>query len=153
MADSILQQIINALDVRLKTILTANGYQTNLGRNVYEHRVADLQETELPALIYRDISSVSEVLTIQGPTSRHEHTLEVTLDIRVSGATAPDNVRRALADTYKVLGTDPTFGALVVRTEWRGHEMQVEQESNTIAGITITIGLVYRTVVFDPYTT
>src|SRR3990170_6560821 len=46
MADSKRQQIVSALDTRLKTILTTGGYETNLGNNVKWWRQEPFADTE-----------------------------------------------------------------------------------------------------------
>src|SRR3990170_3357246 len=62
MADSIRQQIMTAIDTRLKLITITNGYETNAGNNVYEFWDIALEDDELPAIIWRDGAEDSDLL-------------------------------------------------------------------------------------------
>jgi hypothetical protein len=46
--------IITNLDTRLKTILTAGGYQSNIGSKVYNYITYDISDSDLPCIVYRD---------------------------------------------------------------------------------------------------
>jgi hypothetical protein len=154
MADSIRQQIISALDTRLKTILVANGYASNVGQHVYEWRSADLEESSLPGIIYRDISSGEALpVTIMAADSKREFPLDVEIDIHVkTGATsAPAQMRSMIADVIKAIGTDPTFSALAVMTEYNGDETSVEQQERTMGSATMRFRIIYRTKLWNPY--
>ena len=56
MPDTIRESIMSALDARLKTITVLNGYASDAGDNVFDWREDPLQDDELDALEYRDIS-------------------------------------------------------------------------------------------------
>ena len=146
MADSIRQQIINAVDARLKTITTVNGYNHNLGFNVFEWRDTSLSDPELPALIYRDISCE----TVYLEAHRHRLHIEVELVIKDISASA---VRKMIADVLKAVGTDVQWSLLAINTHPEGDEMMVKQADKIIGGAIVRFAIEFRTVEWDPYTT
>lgn len=141
MADSIAQQIMNAIGTRLQGITIANGYNTNAGNNVFADRVTPLIETELPGLIYRDPEEDEEALTM----GYHQMTLKVEIEAVTYGAIAPKDVRNKLiADVKKAVRTDLTWGGLALDTRITGRSLQIEQKDHLIAGATIRLEIDYR---------
>lgn len=135
------QDIIDALDARLQTILTTNGYGTNAGQHVYEHRATPLNETEMPGIVFRD----SE--TVTADTFGEElHTLEIILELHAAGAGAQDTVRSIAADVIAALGTDPTFGGLAEDVEIpREESLVLEAAEQFYAAGTLTVTIQYVT--------
>ncbi len=149
MADSKRQDIIDALDTRLRTILTAGGYETDLGSNVFEWRATALQESELPGLIYRDISCEP----VENTASLYQEfflNIEVEI-ITVSGSTTASQIRKMIADVYKAIGTDDKWGGLALGTFSDGDEMNIEQAEKIIGGATVSFHVHFATVEWDPY--
>ena len=146
MPTSIRQQIINAVDARLKTIKIANGYNYDLGNNVFEWRDAPLSDSNLPALIYRDLSCDTEYLE----THRHKIHIEVELVIKDTLASA---VRKMIADVLKAIGVDPQWSNLAINTHPEGDEMQVKQSEKIIGGASVKFAIEFRTKEWDPYVT
>jgi hypothetical protein len=101
MADSIRQKIMNSVKARFQLISVANGYETALGAKVFDWLTVQLDPADLPALILRDPACETNK-----DYNVHEHELTVEADIKVYGETVPTDLRKALADVYKVLGTD-----------------------------------------------
>ena len=112
MADSIRQQIMTAIDTRLKTILTAGGYETNAGSNVYEFWDIALEEDELPAIIWRDGAEENELLV----STTQNRRLTVELTIQAVGTTAPATLRKIIADIEKAILIDYTWEGLAIFT-------------------------------------
>lgn len=155
MADNIRQRIMTALDTRLSGILVASGYATNAGQHVFGWRVSDIQESELPAIVYRDgRTKESEPVIIMGADSKRDYPLIVELDLHgTSGTATPEHMRSMIADVIKAIGVDPTWGGLAVMTELLGDEMDMAQADRTIAIATMSICITYRTKLWDPLTT
>ena len=143
--DSIRQLIINAVDARLKTITTANGYNHDLGFNVFEWRDTAISDAELPALIYRDISCE----TTYFETHRHKLHMEVELIIKDISAGA---VRKMISDVLKAIGTDVQWSLLAINTHPEGDEMMIKQSEKVIGGAIVRFAIEFRTVEWDPYT-
>lgn len=153
MADSIRQQIMTALDTRMKAILTAGGYETDLGTSVFEWRTENLDDSQLPALVWRDIAAgVSDQADDGAAMGSHAHALTVEIEIITSGSTAPAAVRKMIADVYKAIGVDDTWGGLALATAPREDETEHDQAEKKIAGATIRAVIIYETLSFDPYT-
>jgi len=140
---------VTAVIARLETILTANGYETDAGTNVFEWRDAPLAETELPAVVVRDTDDAAELTA--GETN-HEFTIE--LDIFAIGTATLDAAevsRKVVADVVKAMGVDFTFGGLTHNMIHLGESAIVDQESRKLLAITVEFALYYTTAHFDPY--
>ena len=147
MPDTIRQQIMDALKTRLKTITTTNGYQTDLGKNVFEWRSSALNSGELPAAIYRDTACETEE-----QISAHQHNLSIEVEvIAASGAGTAVEVRQLIADVAKAVGSDITFGGLATNTIPLGDESASEQDEKKIGGALIHFAVSFRTKEWDHY--
>ncbi len=144
MADSIHQQIINKVDIRLKAIKIAGGYATDMGNNVFEWRETPLAAGEVPGLIYRD--------------PREERTpgcgiydLALQLEIDLF-STSPAGIRSCLADLEKAIFVDETWDGLAENSEIDSSEMEVAQKENIYTASKIVVTVEYRTIRGDAYT-
>jgi hypothetical protein len=144
MTDSIRQKIITAIDTRLKTILIANDYQTNMGNHIFAWREEALQESELDGLIYKDRTESK----VEG-CGIDEMTMPVEIEI---DSTSPELVRKCLADLEKAIAVDRTWGQLAIHTKLETSEMAVEQKEKSFAASKILMTVEYQTVMGDPLT-
>lgn len=154
MADSIRQRILTALDTRLKTIRTSAGYETELGLNVYEWRVIDLQEMELPGLIWKDyaVGAAEPVTMIMGDESLTEQIMDIDITIKVQdGQDTASTIRKAIADVQKAIGTDETWGGLALMTSDNGNETERDQEDRITGSVTMRISITYHTTRWNAY--
>ena len=145
---SVRQSIVNAVETRLKTIKTANGYETDIGSNINVWQVVDFQETELPAI---DIRDTAESVEVRG--GNHVCTLTVEIEAKVSGATSGVVMRDILADIIKAVGTDSTFSGLVQDSRpLQNESFGFGKRDKTIASILMTFEMRYLVKAFQPYT-
>jgi hypothetical protein len=159
MPDTIRQQIVDRFESKLQGISIAAGYQTNVGANVHEWLAAPLMESNLPALIWRDLDEPIEEHTRF--SSRHQRSLHMQVEIVGSGATSPREYRKLLADVEQAIKAgqleDGTWWAnasgesLALRTRPRMSRLVVEQESLKIAGGFYECFIDYVTLDFDQY--
>lgn len=150
MPDSIRQQIMDALVVRLRTILTADGYETNLGLNITEWRTTDVQVSELTSNPVADVRDVSESVVISG--GNEIHSLEVEITAYVLGSTMQTGTRDVIADIDAAIGTDPTFDGLVQKLPPVGNEsVRTEQKDRKVGSVDINLTLDYVTGRFSPF--
>lgn len=134
---------MNAVDARLKTILAQNGYETDIGLNVFPWRTSTLEDAELPAICCRDGDSKKYDETV-GEVIR-ELPVEITV-ILASGATTPDELRAVLADVYKAIAVDVSWGGLAQDTAIPNIDnMTVEQGEKIQGGASVTISILYST--------
>lgn len=138
---SIRQQIMTAMDTRLKTILVANGYETNLGQKVYAWKATPLDDVDLPALEYRDIANDR---LEGGPIGKFRWALTIEIGIvAASASTTIADVRKMLNDVYKAMGTDETWSTLAQWTEQPSDKVEIEQQDKIIGGAKILFNIVY----------
>ena len=141
MADTVREQILAALETRLKTIKVINGYITNLGNSVYHYRAGELAPGELPAVVIRD--TASEISPRVGAV---EHRVAVDLRVEVTaGATTIQAVYDLIADVYKAIAVDDRWGGLALDTTPQGEVIEVGQDERTIGGAAIRIEIEYET--------
>ena len=99
MATPIRQTLIDNIKTQLQTITTGNGYETNLGSNVFEWRETPLQQSELPGIVIRDPSN-QQTKTF----GKHESVLKLEIEIYTQGL--PVVTRKAIADVIKCIGVE-----------------------------------------------
>jgi hypothetical protein len=146
MATSVRESIVSSIITRLETILTANGYETNLGSNVFDWKVTDVQESELPCVIVKDTSE--DVETRGG---NHLHRLQIELEAKAPGVDR-SIPRKIIADVQKAIGVDPNFDNQVYKTEPVENEtLSLEQQNKVFSSIVIKFIVNYSTLAFQPY--
>jgi hypothetical protein len=141
MSTNIRQEIIDALDARLKTILVANGYDTNLGQNVEWYRQEPFAETEY-GISAEDSAAPPTWIGAQCQM----HTLNVALKVVVPSTAGDAEVRTAKADVVRALGTDLTFGNLAEDCSIGESPMDVGQANVRSGGTIINLAVEYTTV-------
>jgi hypothetical protein len=138
MADSKRQQIIEAIDTRLKTILTTGGYHSNIGQHVFEWKTSPFSDEQEPGVTYRDVSNNREA---EGAVNKFRWRL--TVEIEVVSQTTAETMRLMIADVLKAVGVDHTWGALAQRSGQPDTEMIVEQTDKIVTGAKITLPITY----------
>jgi hypothetical protein len=146
MADSKQQQIISALDTRLKSILTAGGYETNLGQNVAWFRQEPFSETE---------SGISAEASENAPVwigaQCQLHFLVVRVNVVLPAGAAAPELRKAIADVIKAIGTDLTFGGLAEDCTLGEMPQDIGQEAVRSGGAIINMIIEYTTEPWNAY--
>ena len=141
MADNIRQQIIDALDARLKTILTTGDYNTNAGAHVFDWLDRDLADSELDAIIYRDKTNEITPETIQNYSNK------VTVEIEAKTKQAADTaqqIRKIIEDIYQAIGTDDRWGGLAIDTQPVSEEIDIQQADKIAGSAKLTIAIEYE---------
>lgn len=137
------QQIVDAVETRLKTILTSNGYYTDLGNEVYVWLQRPIEDAKTLSAIIRDLEQEEITFEDQNSTHLHRKNLEVEIEIVSSSASA---LRQAEADVNKAIGTDPTWGGLAELTRpYNSVPVFPDQKERKRTGIARTIIIQYKT--------
>ncbi len=103
------QQIVDAIRWRLAGILVANGYNTDVGRHVFEWKVTAFADSDLPGVAFRDIDPKVRELT----GGMQDVSLPVDFIIgAASGASTMQIVRAAIEDVLSAINSDFTWGGL-----------------------------------------
>lgn len=150
MADSLRQQIVSAIDTRLKTILISGGYETNAGNNVYEFWSIALEDSELPAIIWRDGAEDTELLV----STTQDRRMTVELTLQAVGTTAPATLRKVIADVEKAMLVDYTWGGLAIFTSPVdiSDTFDMDHQERRIGVCRARFTVLYRTGYLDSYT-
>jgi hypothetical protein len=146
---SLRQQIVDAITSRLQEIRIGKVYQLPDGpytcendiKGVYPWRKVPFSKAEIPAIKLDDTSAE----TSAGPASQHQHKLTFSLEVIVAGSSSASTVRSILADVVAAIGSDPKWNRLAFWTELDGHNIDVEQAGDIIAGAQLQITVTYRT--------
>jgi hypothetical protein len=146
MAKSIRQSIIESVIARLQTITTVNGYETNLGSNVFDWKVIDVEQSALPCVIVKD---TTETITTRG--GNHNCVLSIELEAKSFGSDK-EVVRNIIADMIKAIGVDPNFDAKVYGTTPVENEtLDFEHHDKLYSTISMNFEVKYSTLAFQPY--
>lgn len=145
MADSKEQTIIAAIITRMQTILTTNGYATSIGTTVEDSRPNWDQKDDLPAI------SVFQGTTTPEPNEDNvtfcTRLMSVMIEVFFERTTTPtltaQFARKAIKDVMKAIGTDPTFGNIVLKTRPGPHGMKYTENSFETTGAQIEIEVAY----------
>ena len=156
MPKTIRQQIVEAVTARFQTILVANGYKSDLGKNVNRFRNVQhkpIEPEELPALNLMDLKDELEAMA----SGRHKHHLNFEAHLFTQGSASDDTVRDSLiADIYKAIGADIYFTTSGVRLAFEttpvDDELVIEQLGKVIGGAIVRFKVHSQTVAWDPYT-
>ena len=137
------QQITDALVVKLATILTANGYQTDVGASVFTWRRHPLTADEVPCLVVADIdlnrdysgSSIGQVNNV------------LTLKVAgfASSSTTLADARKIEEDIVAAIGDWETAGGLANWVQVESSFMVMEQHEGVIGAVEVTISATYAT--------
>lgn len=147
MPDTIRQQIVTAIDTRLKAIKTTAGYQTNLGNNVFQWRTTAIDaDNEMPCATHRDTQD-----TIDLTIGLHLHTLKIEIGVFAKGSTSPAEMRKLIGDIHEMTGSDVTWGGLAEDTKIISEKIISAHEENKFMGIEVELEVEFTTKVFDPF--
>ena len=144
---SIRQQIIDYLDTKLKTILVSNGYNSDLGNNVYRWQPNPLPHDTTIALVYKDM----EAEVFDAAHNKSDHHLNLTAEIIArAGAASDDEIRKMLNDVIKALGVDFTCSGLAITVKINSHSINDIEPSEKVTGLgTVKFAVLYRTNQFE----
>ncbi len=149
MADTIRQQIINAIEIRFQGITIANDYQTNIGLNVSLWKDFPWEQGIDSGVDIRDpeCTAVADAF----PTHTFRMMVKVTAFAKAGALTAKEIRDKTLADINKAIGVDPQWGGLAQNTEPPSDSIIIEQKDKIIGGVEITCVVQFRTKTWDPY--
>jgi len=148
MADPISQQIMEAVDIALKTIWRTDGYNTDLGNRVYEWRKAPVNIEDAECVIYRDMAP-----SITRSVGEDIYELPVEFILIGQNDNIPKIARSMYADIVKCLFANETWGGLAERTVILPPEdVEYIHHEHTFAGIRFRAIIDFRTTQGDPYT-
>lgn len=140
------QALVSAMETRLKTILISGGYETDLGLNVRIWRQEPFTDTEKGI----SIEDAEESPTWIG-AGVQLHRLTFQVKIVLPATASQTEIRSAVADISKVVGTDLTFGGLAEDCVLTEVALYVGQEGSLHAGAVVTVVMEYATEPWSPY--
>lgn len=156
MPDTIRQQLVNQIKLRLAAISVGNGYQTNLGARPIQEWPVAFQENECPALGVCDLVSKG---TQQYPhEKRINNVLPLQVRIFLKRGTTPEEARTMIADVMQAIVTDPItgtpdprFGGLAVDTKPDEDGFVVPTDTFQIDGAAVTFTVEFLSAPFNAY--
>ncbi len=139
------QQIIDAIVTRLKLINGAGGYYLNLNSRVYDNRVPEYADNEIPAVNITDGDEESNQELLAGSVNYWYRDLNIGITLIVNGTLAAADVRKGIADIQLAISTDLKWSALAIDTIWTGTTIDRNQEEKKIMSATVNITVRYST--------
>lgn len=167
MADTIRQQIVDAIEARLKSIklgssFTVNGTsiacRTNIGDSVSVWRTLPLADRENWFVAVQDLDAPITRGPGEAEFGRHLHNLRVRVVLAskrtVRGDDAPEyNVRNMLADVMAAVGSDPFWTVSGTRlAHWTDVEetaLEVDETGARMAGASLMLTVKYKTALWQ----
>ncbi len=149
---SIRHRIMAEVLTRFTTILTANGYKTQLGANTQQWRLKAWEDSELPAMSIHD----PENTTIEENAASQTHQLRVICEVFVApGATGVEGIYDLIMDVWKATGvdrrwTDSQTVQLAMNTRQIKDTITMDEQGKKIMGAILEFHIEYRTKPFDP---
>jgi hypothetical protein len=161
------EKIVRVLLARLRTILTANDYNTQVGQNVFYWRTGTFSEEEIAgmtgncALVVRDIDETKatdgdHTKVNKVSTDHFSRDLHIQIEIVQLGTNSPTTVHKLIADIESAIRKDIRWrdtdgGALAIGTRPRIDRSVVEQESKKVSGVIYEFFIHYVTGAFNAY--
>lgn len=146
MADSIAEQIIDAMVVRLQAITVAGGYNTTPDVSRNRPALDGGNDDELPALVVREQQESSQQLTSGGQV---DNRLLLIVECWTRGT-----LSQLVADVKKAAfdPTDRQLGGLSHNVLYEGWERVDDEVGTEITGAELELTVEYREQYGDPYT-
>lgn len=146
------QQLVDAAKARMALIKKADGYFTDAGNHVDEHREAALLPGAIGAgfehLNVRDLPETYDSEGTAGPLGcwNRELTIGITATA-TSGKTddAMTHLGKLVADVIKAVGVDDTWGGIALLTAVDPGKPEGEQDEKKVASQTVLLKIQYRT--------
>ena len=148
MADSIREQILQALAARLATITTANGYDVNIKTVERARRLFVI--SELPAC---GIFDTTELLTPHYNAYSNVVAISVELHSDAVAENRSMHANKLLASLKKgVMSGDDTFGGIAERTIITETTINYPQDDDeSLVSVSVIYSVTYEEVAGDPY--
>ena len=149
MATNKRQLLVTAIDTRFKTILTANGYETSVGATVVWWAMSPIDQDLLPQILLKD----TEKMDILG-IGQHQHIMNIAVEIHLKPVytAAAETMRKVIADLYKCIGVDVTWGGLAEDTSLPVEMgLRIEQHEHCLVAVGYNFDVEYITNPWDPY--
>lgn len=148
MLDSLREQILQAIQSRLQTIHTGNGYTTDIGNAVCRSKKS-IREGELPVLSIWDTEEA-----VDRAYGNYECTLTVAIDVAFAFDENFSVIsNRYLADVaYCILNNNSELKALTNDIVYTSNTSYLVDDTYDIGGIRVEFQVNYTTVAGDPFT-
>jgi hypothetical protein len=144
------QQIVTAIATAMATINVAGGFQTDIGSKVTQWDLTPLTNLTSRGL---DVSDPKDEIH-PGVTLHQDHDLTIEIRLYAHEGSPPATaayLRNAIADIYRKIGVDRTWGSLARTTEPVRDEIYLEQSNEVVGGAKVTLTVKYRTSTFNPF--
>jgi len=162
MADTIQDQIMDAVATACATITTANGYKTDVGNNVFEWKTKPWSSTdnEMPGISFKDATDTITWTKMRSagtgiPGGIWEHNLRVQFQVAIELADDSTNdavalkTRSAVSDVYRMIRLNWNWGGLAKWSKPVDHTLELQEEENTLGGSTVSIDIVFETLAYN----
>lgn len=156
--DSYWQRLFDAVKVRMQSIHTANGYETDLGTHAFTWRDlgrSPFTAAEAPCFMIRDPRRETNS---DGVINAHDHRLSIEMiAVAYAGESSPpDNfARRMLSDIDQAIGVDRQWsvdGVALARDTVPGEDaIEGVHAADRMIVVRKTFTILFRTRRFNPY--
>jgi hypothetical protein len=148
MPDTVHQSIIAEIQATLGAVLVANGYQTDLGQNVFYNTPYPMTSDDVAGVAINEQETEVEPGTLSG-TMGHSCFLNIQLETYRTGATGNTDIHENLQDIVKALGVDRTRGGNAVTTTIDSYKIEPFRGEINAASAIINITVEFFTDLFN----
>lgn len=135
MAQTIRQQLIEAVEARLGTVAAFQG-------RIYPWRRTPLSLAEVPCAVILDRDAAVRYEGVE--MGKGEHLLTIDIEGYAKGSTTAVQARSMLGDIVAAVWQDPRWGGLARWTTIDSHELALEHAEEIVGGIKVQITITYR---------
>ena len=137
------QTIIDAINTRIETITTDNGYVTNIGENVLVDEAADISDEESPYTRVVDFEDECGINTSVDGIFLYE--LPIAIEAYITGTTSPKTGREAVFDILEAVGQDPRCSNSIAYIKPVSQSIEVEHAGKKAVKATVWCNIKYQT--------
>lgn len=131
----------------LATIKKTNGYETDVGLNIYEWREEPFDAS------FSEAINVRELEVVLGRThDGDDHVLNVELEVHTTGPNAIRTYRAIKGDVMELIRNNIDWGGLASDTKMQNEEIgESAKEENRIGNFLIPVQIEFTTEYMNPY--
>lgn len=148
--ETVHKRIIDQLKAKIQLIRVIDGYQTDLGLNVYHQSPSPVIEGELPACNIIDRNVRFDPGALSG-THQHFCQLETSVDIYTSGDNAVTDIYKCIGDVIKAIGLDRTLGNTCTNIRLVDYTVQTDMTDTIIASSVLSFDIEFFINLFNPF--
>lgn len=143
------QQILDAIEARIKTVNGIAPYNLNLSKTTFVWKGAQFVEGEIPGVNIQDLSENLDQELFGGGQNQWYRRLNIEITLICNGSLSDKDVRKGISDIQRAIngvnGAGLTWNGLAIDTKWEETRIEKDENEMKIMSATIAINVIYST--------